>query len=49
MLKPARFELALVAENLTNARYVTSGGGTLFAGPPRPLAATLTAVSEASH
>jgi iron complex outermembrane receptor protein len=42
-LKPAHLELALVAENLTNARYVTSGAGSFFAGPPRRLAATLTA------
>lgn len=37
----SRLELALVAENLTDARYVTSGTGVLFAGPPRRLAATL--------
>ena len=42
-LKPGHFDLALVAENLTNARYVTSGAGNFFAGPPRRLAATLTA------
>jgi iron complex outermembrane receptor protein len=39
----SRLELALVAENLTDARYVTSGTGIFFAGPPRRLAATLTA------
>jgi iron complex outermembrane receptor protein len=42
-LRPARLELALVAQNFTNARYVTSGAGDFFAGPPRRLAATLTA------
>jgi iron complex outermembrane receptor protein len=39
----SRLELSLVGENLTDARYVTSGGGVFFAGPPRRLAATLTA------
>jgi iron complex outermembrane receptor protein len=39
----SRLELGLAAENLTNARYVTSGAGVFFAGPPRRLAATLTA------
>jgi len=38
-----RLELALVASNLSNARYVTSGTGSFFAGPPRRLAATLSA------
>jgi len=38
----SRLELALVAENLSDARYVTSGTGVFFAGPPRRLAATLT-------
>ncbi len=43
-LVPSRLGLALVSENLTNARYVTSGTATaFFAGPPRRLAATLTA------
>ncbi len=42
-LVASRLELALVGENLTNARYVTSGGGVFIAGPPRRLAATLTA------
>jgi outer membrane receptor protein involved in Fe transport len=41
-LLPSRLELALVGENLTNARYVTSGAAIFFAGPPRRLAATLT-------
>jgi iron complex outermembrane receptor protein len=39
----ARLELSLVAQNLANTRSVTSGGGAFFAGPPRRLAATLTA------
>ena len=34
-----RLTLGMVAENLTNLRYVRSGaGGVLFAGPPRRLA-----------
>jgi iron complex outermembrane recepter protein len=39
-----RLALALVGQNLTDARYVTSGaGGAFFAGPPRRLAAALNA------
>jgi iron complex outermembrane receptor protein len=41
-LLSSRLQLALVGDNLTNARYVTSGAGIFFAGPPRRLAATLT-------
>lgn len=38
-----RLTLGVVAENLTNLRYVRSGaGGVLFAGPPRRLAVQLT-------
>jgi iron complex outermembrane receptor protein len=42
-LVPSRLELTLVGQNLTNARYVTSETAGFFAGPPRRLAATLTA------
>jgi iron complex outermembrane receptor protein len=42
-LAAQRLELAFVGENLTNARYVTSGAAVFYAGPPRRLAATLTA------
>jgi outer membrane receptor protein involved in Fe transport len=39
----ARFTIGLVAQNLTNRRYVTSGAGAVFyAGPPRRLAVQLT-------
>ena len=44
-LPGGRFTVALVAQNLTNRRYVTSGAGAVyFAGPPRRLAAQLTSV-----
>jgi iron complex outermembrane receptor protein len=39
-----RLTLGLVAENLTDLRYVRSGaGGVLFAGPPRRLAVQMSA------
>ena len=44
-LSGPRLTIGLVAQNLTNRRYVTSGAGAVFfAGPPRRLAAQLTAV-----
>lgn len=44
-LAGSRFTLGLVAQNLTNRRYVTSGAGAVFfAGPPRRIAAQLTSV-----
>jgi outer membrane receptor protein involved in Fe transport len=42
-LLSSRLELAIVGQNLTNLRYVTSGTATFFAGPPRRLGATITA------
>jgi iron complex outermembrane receptor protein len=42
-LPALRLTLGVVAENLTNLRYVRSGaGGILFAGPPRRLAVQVT-------
>lgn len=42
-LPSRRLTLGVVAENLTNLRYVRSGaGGVLFAGPPRRLAVMMT-------
>ena len=39
----ARFAIGLIAQNLTNRRYVTSGArAVFFAGPPRRLAVQLT-------
>jgi outer membrane receptor protein involved in Fe transport len=39
----SRFTIGLIAQNLTNRRYVTSGAGAVFyAGPPRRLAVQLT-------
>ena len=44
-LPGSRFTIGLVAQNLTNRRYVTSGAGAVFfAGPPRRLVAQLTSV-----
>jgi iron complex outermembrane receptor protein len=44
-LPGSRFTIGLVAQNLTDRRYVTSGAGAVFfAGPPRRLAAQLTSV-----
>jgi len=39
----SRLELAFVGQNLTDARYVTSGTAVSFAGPARRLGGTLTA------
>ncbi len=44
-LPGSRFTIGLVAQNLTNRRYVTSGSGAVFiAGAPRRLVAQLTTV-----
>jgi outer membrane receptor protein involved in Fe transport len=44
-LSGPRLTIGLVAQNLTNRRYVTSGAGAVFfAGPPRRLAVQLTSV-----
>ena len=44
-LPGSRFRIGLVAQNLTDRRYVTSGAGAVFfAGPPRRLVAQLTSV-----
>jgi iron complex outermembrane receptor protein len=41
----SRFTIGLIAQNLTNRRYVTSGAGAVFyAGPPRRLAVQLTSM-----